>query len=69
MHTVDEAVLHAGLCRGLASTCLRELAEEPQAPPPPRMEPLQAARWRAARFGWENGYCTWARVARCPPPR
>ncbi|MBW3602617.1 MAG: glutamate--cysteine ligase [Actinobacteria bacterium] len=49
--TVDEAVLHAGLCRGLASTCLRELAEERQAPPAPRMELLQAARWRAARFG------------------
>lgn len=49
--TVDEGVLHAGLCRALASTCLWELEAGRPAPTPPRMELLQAARWRAARFG------------------
>ncbi len=51
--TVDEAVLHAGLVRALASTCDRE-AERGAPIPPVRDEVLRAARWRAARYGVEG---------------
>ena len=48
--TVDEAVLHAGLCRALATVATQEaLRGDPL--PPIRPELLRAAKWRAARFG------------------
>lgn len=51
--TVDDAVLLAGLCRALASTCLlAEVQGEPDPDLPP--EVLRAATWRAARFGVEG---------------
>jgi carboxylate-amine ligase len=51
--TVDEAVMVAGLCRALAHTAL----EEHHAGKPldaPRPELLQAARWRASRYGLDG---------------
>jgi carboxylate-amine ligase len=51
--TVDEAILHAGLCRALAMTCAREVErDEPE--PEIRPELLRAAKWRAARFGLDE---------------
>lgn len=51
--TVDEAVMVAGLWRALARTAAGEaLAGQP--PPALRNELLQAARWRAARYGVEG---------------
>ena len=48
--TVDEAVMVAGLVRGLAGACwLEETAGA--ALPRPRPELLRAATWRAARYG------------------
>ena len=48
--TVDDAVLIAGLARALVRACLRELeAGEPPSPAAP--EVLEAAMWRAARYG------------------
>jgi len=51
--TVDDAVLVAGLSRALARTCA---AEACAGVPPPglRAELVQAARWRAARYGVEG---------------
>ncbi|MGI8809977.1 MAG: carboxylate-amine ligase [Acidimicrobiales bacterium] len=51
--TVDDAVLVAGLWRALARTCAAEAAA---GMPPPRLrgELLQAAQWRAARYGVEG---------------
>jgi carboxylate-amine ligase len=51
--TVDEAVLQAGLCRALVRTC-RERVRCGVPPPAVRNELLQAAKWRAARFGLED---------------
>ena len=51
--TVDDAVLVTGLWRGLARTCAAE-AEAEITPPQMRGELLQAARWRAARYGVEG---------------
>lgn len=51
--TVDEAVLQAGLCRALVRTC-RERVRAGMPPPAVRNELLQAAKWRAARFGLED---------------
>jgi carboxylate-amine ligase len=48
--TVDEAVMVAGLVRGLARACSREAAAGAQSPRP-RPELLRAATWRAARYG------------------
>ncbi len=51
--TVDDAVMVAGLCRALARTGAEE--ERQGAPAPPlRSELVQAARWRAARYGVEG---------------
>ena len=51
--TLDEAVLVAGLCRGVAATCLR--AAEVNAPGvPDRPEVLRAAKWLAARHGLDG---------------
>lgn len=48
--TIDEAVLHAALCRALAMTAADEaLRGDPM--PHPRPELLRAAKWGAARFG------------------
>jgi glutamate---cysteine ligase / carboxylate-amine ligase len=48
--TVDEAVMIAGLARGLARTCYDEaIAGEPS--PQVRPELLRAAKWQAARYG------------------
>jgi carboxylate-amine ligase len=50
---LDEAVMVAGLCRALARTCLeRHRSGEPS--PDHRPELLQAARWRASRFGLDG---------------
>jgi carboxylate-amine ligase len=47
---VDEAVMLAGLCRGLARTCLdAERRGEPIEHARPEL--LRAAKWRASRFG------------------
>jgi carboxylate-amine ligase len=51
--TIDEAVMVAGLCRALARTCL-EQHRGGIALDPPRPELLQAARWRASRFGLDS---------------
>ena len=48
--TVDDAVLVAGLWRALARTCVAE-AGAGLPPTELRNELLQAARWRAARYG------------------
>ena len=48
--SVDEAVMVAGLVRGLAVTCYRQL-EAGRPTPSPRPELLRAASWRAARYG------------------
>lgn len=48
--TIDEAVLHAGLCRALA-TAARGAVLCGERPPAIRPELLRAAKWRAARFG------------------
>lgn len=51
--TVDEAVLHAGLCRALARVCIDDArAEQPL--PDLRPELLRAAKWRAARSGLDD---------------
>lgn len=51
--TVDEAVMLAGLVRGLVRTCYQQtLQDEPFAPPRPEL--LRAAHWRAARYGLEG---------------
>ncbi|GGP70984.1 carboxylate-amine ligase [Saccharothrix coeruleofusca] len=51
--TVDEAVLLAGLVRGLVSTALADVRRGLPAPPVPA-EVLRAAQWRAARDGLEG---------------
>ena len=51
--TVDEAVMVAGLIRGLAVTCHGE-AERDDPFADPRPEILRAATWRAARYGLED---------------
>ncbi|MGH8904582.1 MAG: carboxylate-amine ligase [Egibacteraceae bacterium] len=51
--TVDETVLQAGLCRALVRTCMDEAARG-QLLPDVRPELLQAAKWRAARFGLDD---------------
>lgn len=51
--TVDEAVMVAGLCRGLARTChAQQVRGEPI--PRPRPELIRAAKFRASRFGLEG---------------
>ena len=47
---VDDAVMIAGLCRGLARTCL-DRARRGEPAPEVRPELTRAAKWRAARFG------------------
>ncbi len=54
--TVDEALMVAGLCRGLARTCCEEARrdhEPPALPSPALASPalLSAAKWQAARSG------------------
>jgi glutamate---cysteine ligase / carboxylate-amine ligase len=51
--TVDEAVMVAGLCRAVAWTSLEQHRKGTPIDPP-RPELLQAARWRASRFGLEG---------------
>ena len=51
--TVDETVMVAGLSRALTMTCLEEFrAGKPLDSPRPEL--LQAARWRASRFGLDG---------------
>jgi carboxylate-amine ligase len=51
--TVDEAVMIAGLARGLARTCYNAaIAGEPS--PQVRPELLRAAKWQAARYGLDG---------------
>jgi carboxylate-amine ligase len=50
---VDEAVMVAGLCRALAQTGLEQHRKGTPLDPP-RHELLQAARWRASRFGLDG---------------
>ena len=51
--TVDEAVMIAGLARGLARTCYNE-AIAGEKSPQVRPELLRAAKWRAARYGLDG---------------
>lgn len=51
--TVDDAVMVAGLWRAVARTAVGE-AEAGVAPPAVRREVVDAARWRAARYGVEG---------------
>jgi len=51
--TVDEAVMVAGLWRAVARTAAGE-ADAGMAPPALRRELIDAARWRAARYGVEG---------------
>lgn len=48
--TIDEAVMQAGLVRGLVQTCYNEI-KRGVAFVPPRYQLLQMARWQAARYG------------------
>ncbi len=48
--TVDEVVVHAALCRALATVARDEVLRDRPAPAV-RAELLRAAKWRAARFG------------------
>ncbi len=51
--TVDEAVMVAGLCRGLVRACLDADARgEPTALPRPEL--LRAAKWQASRYGLDG---------------
>ena len=51
--TIDEAVMLAGLCRGLARSChTLDLSGAPL--PNPRPEILRAAQWQAARYGLDG---------------
>ena len=50
---VDDVVMVAGLCRALARTAAAEALEGGR-PAPLRSELVQAARWRAARYGVEG---------------
>ena len=51
--SVDEAVMIAGLCRSLARTESRAV-DDGRPPADPRPEVLQAARWRASRYGLDG---------------
>src|SRR4030095_9880723 len=51
--TVDEAVMIAGLARGLARTSY-DAAIAGAPPPQVRPEWLRAAKWRAARYGLDG---------------
>lgn len=48
--TIDEALMQAGLVRGLVQTCYNEI-KQGVAFVPPRYQLLQIARWQAARYG------------------
>ena len=63
--TVDEAVMVAGLWRALARTCAAEAAAGVPAPTL-RSELLQAARWRAARYGLEGSLVDLVATATAP---
>lgn len=58
--TIDEAVMQAGLIRGLVQTCYTEI-QEGVAFVPPRHELLQMARWQAARYGLDGNLIDVAR--------
>jgi carboxylate-amine ligase len=47
---LDDVVMLAGLWRAVAMTCLAEISASGSAPPP-RIEAVAGARWRAARSG------------------
>jgi carboxylate-amine ligase len=47
---LDDVVMLAGLWRAVAMTCLAEISSQGSAPPP-RIETVAGARWRAARSG------------------
>jgi len=51
--TVDDAVAMAGLSRALAWTCLKDVIDE-RPPERWRQEVLEAAIWRAGRYGLEG---------------
>ncbi len=51
--TIDDAVMAAGLIRALVHTCYEQVLQGMPAPPV-RHELLQAANWRAARYGLET---------------
>ena len=51
--TIDEAVMLAGLIRGLVRTYVQQVAES-QPGPNVRQELLRTSQWRAARYGLEG---------------
>lgn len=65
--TVDEAIMLAGLVRGLVKTCYAEAAQNT---PFPRARPelLRAAHWRAARYGLEKDLIDVAQERAVPAP-
>jgi YbdK family carboxylate-amine ligase len=64
---VDDAVLQAGLARSLVRVAAAE-AEREAPVVEPRPELMQAARWRAARFGLEGELVDLRATARVPAP-
>lgn len=65
--SVDDAVMVAGLWRGLALRCATEAAAGVPFPPL-RNEVVQAARWRAARYGLDGTLVDVERRAAAPAP-
>lgn len=64
---VDEAVMLAGLARGLACTCHAQ-AQRDEPFYPARPELLRAAHWRAARYGLEGELIQIAEQQAVPAP-
>jgi glutamate---cysteine ligase / carboxylate-amine ligase len=64
---IDDAVMVAGLWRALAHTCATEAAAGVPAPQL-RNELVQAARWRAARYGLDDTLVDVARRRTAPAP-
>jgi carboxylate-amine ligase len=65
--TVDEAVMVAGLVRGLARTCYEQaLRDEPFVAARPEL--VRAAQWRAARYGLDAELMDMSTLTAVPAP-
>ncbi|MBV9850678.1 MAG: carboxylate-amine ligase [Armatimonadetes bacterium] len=65
--SLDDAVLLAGLARGLVRTCLEQTRRDPPFTPA-RPELVRAAHWRAARYGLEGELIDVAAARSVPAP-